>query len=260
MNIAILMSGRVERFNWVVDLNKNNLIQPLLNAGHNVDMFGSFWDEDDTESCIHAFQPHWKVTDIETLTPFTGGVVNNFNEHQERIKKYQHDADSKVSNTLYWLYKLNRLYKIVKQYERVNNTKYDYYVRIRPDVGLRFPFKVEHLNNLTDDNIITHVDRVVNWSGKLYGCGDGWIDDNFCIAKQYPFEVYCSVYDDIISLCDMCQNCISHLLLKKQFELKNIKTLLPNSSLIMSRKMPTGVQMFHYFEHVYPDFDVTQFV
>jgi len=49
-------------------------------------------------------------------------------------------------------------------------------------------------------------------------------------------------------------------LLKKQFELKNIKTLLPNSSLIMSRKMPTGVQMFHYFEHVYPDFDVTQFV
>lgn len=254
------MSGRVERFNWVLDLNKNNLIQPLLNAGHNVDMFGSFWDEYDTESCIHAFQPYLKVADVETLTPFTGGVVNNFDEHQERIKKYQHDADSRVSNTLYWLYKLNRLYKIVKQYERINNVKYDYYIRIRPDVGLRFPLDVNQLNVLDDTNIITHVDHVVKWGDKIYGCGEGWIDDNFCIAKQHPFEVYCSVYDDIVSLCDMCQNCISHLLFKKQFELKNIKTVLPNSSLIMSRKTSTGVNLFHYFEHVYPDFDYKQYV
>jgi hypothetical protein len=63
-----------------------------------------------------------------------------------------------------------------------------------------------------------------------------------------------------LSLCDMCQNCISHLLFKKQFELNNIKTLLPNSSLIMSRKTSEGTYMFHYFEHVYPNFDVTQYV
>ncbi len=256
MNIAILMSGRTERFNFVLDLNKSNLIQPLLDSGHKVDMLGSFWDEHDTESCIHAFQPHLKVTDIETFTPFTCGMINNFNEHEERIKKYQND--SKLSNTLYWLYKLNRLYKIVKQYERMNSIKYDYYVRIRPDVGLRYPFNVDDLNHLTDDSIITHVDHVVNSGGKIYGCGEGWIDDNFCIAKQHPFEVYCSVYDDILSLCDMCQNCISHLLFKKQFELKNIKTLLPNSPLIIVHKTHMGIQLFTYFEYVYPNFGVTR--
>lgn len=260
MNIAILMSGRTDLFNTVLDLNKYNLIEPLINVGHKVDMFGSFWNDKETEFCIKEYERYLKVTDVETFTSYTSGVVNNFNEHQERINKYQHNADNRVSNTLYWLYKLNRLYKIVKQYERNNNIKYDYYIRIRPDVGLRHPFKVDDLNLLTDDSIITHVDHVVTWGGKLYGCGEGWIDDNFCIAKQRPFEIYCSVYDDILTLCDQCQNCISHLLLKKQFELKNIKTLLPNSSLIMSRKTDVGIQMFHYFEHVYPDFDFTKYV
>lgn len=260
MNIAILMSGRTDRFHTVLNLNKQHLIQPFLNSGHKVDMFGSFWDEYDTQSCISAFQPHWKVTDIETLTPFTGGIIKNFNEHQYLIKKFKHDTDSRVANTLYWLYKLNRLYKIVKQYEYINNIKYDYYVRIRPDIGLRYPFKVDDLNLLTNDSIIVHVDHVVNWGGKLYGCAEGWIDDNFCIAKQHPFEVYCSIYDDILELSNQCQSCISHIILKKQFELKNVKTLLPNSSLVMDRITEQGNQIIYYFEHVYPDFDFTLYV
>jgi len=255
MNVAILISGRTERFDLTLDVNKNNLIQPFKDAGHNVDLFGSFWLEPTTTPCIDAFVPHWRFVDIESLTTYTNGVINNFNEHQERIKKYKHADDNKVSNTLYWLYKLNRLYKMVKQYERINNIKYDYYIRIRPDVGLRSPFNLDDLNKLTDNSIITHVDRIVHINNKVFGCGDGWIDDNFCIAKQIPFEAYCSVYDDILSLCDLCHNCISHIILKKQFELKNIKTILPNSTLLMSRDTPDGVRLFHYFEYMYSTFN-----
>jgi hypothetical protein len=54
-------------------------------------------------------------------------------------------------------------------------------------VGLKSPFNLDDLNKLTDNSIITHVDRIVHINNKVFGCGDGWIDDNFCIAKQIPF-------------------------------------------------------------------------
>lgn len=249
------MSGRTEFFDRVLDVNKYHLIQPFIDQGHTVNLFGSFWNDGDTSKCVDAYQDYWKSVDIETFTPYTSGVIKNFNEHQSVILKYQHNADSRVSNTLYWLYKLQRNYNIVRQYELVNNMKHDYYVRIRPDVGLSKHIDVNQLNQLTDDNIITHVDRVMHINGRIFGCGDGWIDDNFCIAKQNPFEVYCSVYDDIISLCHDCQNCISHIIFKRQFELKNIKTIQPNSPISMPRNTPNGVFIYHYFMYQYPDFD-----
>jgi hypothetical protein len=254
MKIAILMSGRTDLFDRVVDLNHDNLINVLNSAGHTVDMFGSFWEENTAEYCINAYIDYWKVVDIETLTPYTSGVIKNFREHQELIGKYQHSQDNKVSNTLYWLYKLNRLFNIVKEYELQNNMQYDCYIRMRPDVGLHRPFDPDHLNCLTDNNIITHVDHVVHIDGKIYGCGNGWIDDNFCIAKRNAFEVYCGVYDNILSLCNDCQNCISHIIFKRQFELNNIKTLLPNSILVMPKRMPDGVFKYLYFEYVYDHF------
>ena len=217
-------------------------------------MFGSFWKEDTTQYCINAYSDYWKCVDVETLTPYTSGVIKNFNEHQELVKKYQHTNDNKVANTLYWLYKLNRLYSMVKQYENTHNMKYDYYIRIRPDAGLHRAFDPNHLKCLADDNIITHVDYVVNINGKIHGCGNGWIDDNFCVAKKSAFEVYCGVYDNILSLCDACENCISHIIFKKHFELNNIKTLLPNSLLIMPKRMPGGIFTYQYFEYVYNHF------
>lgn len=254
MKIAILMSGRTDLFDRVVDLNLENLIGPLKSAGHQVDMFGSFWKEDTTDPCINAYLEYWKVIDVESFTPYTSGLIKNFREHQQLVQTYQHTQDNKVSNTLYWLYKLNRLFSIVKEYEHQNNTRYDYYIRLRPDVGLHRPFDPDHLYCLTDNNIITHVDHVVHIDGKIYGCGNGWIDDNFCIAKHDPFYVYCKVYDDIIKLCIDCNNCISHLLFKRQFELYNIKTLLPNSILVMPKRMPGGVFNYLYFEYIYDYF------
>lgn len=255
MNVAILMSGRTELFDHLVDVNINNLIKPLIDHGCTVNLFGSFWNDDDTPKCVETYKHYWKCVDIESFTPYVGGVIKNFNVHQDIIVKYQHTADNRVANTLYWLYKLNRTYNIVKQYEYVNNMKHDYYIRIRPDVGLSKTFDVNQFNQLTDDNIITHVDRIVHTHGKIFGCGDGWVDDNFCVAKQTPFEIYCGVYDDIVSLCESSQNCISHLLFKRQFELKNIKTIQPNSPIIMVRKNPDGVSIYHYFVYQYSDFD-----
>ena len=154
------MSGRTDLFDRVVHLNINNLIGPLKAAGHQVDMFGSFWKEDTTDPCINAYLEHWKFIDVENLTQYTRGVIKNFREHQQLIQKYQHTQDSKVSNTLYWLYKLNRLFSMVKDYENQNDIQYDCYIRLRPDVGLHRPFDPDHLYCLKNDNIITHVDHV----------------------------------------------------------------------------------------------------
>lgn len=267
MNVAILMSGRTDLFYKTVGLNFNHLIKPLKAAGHQVDMFGSFWDDLTTESCIKSYADHWKVIDVESFTQYTSGIVKNFDEHQQLIKKYGHTKDNKVANTLYWLYKLDRLYTIVKRYEKINNIQYDCYIRLRPDVGLHRAFDPDHLHCLKDDNIITHVDHVVHIDEKIYGCGNGWIDDNFCIAKHDPFYVYCKVYDDIIKLCIDCNNCISHILFKRQFERYNIKTLLPNSTIVMPKRVANEVLDYVYFEYVYnyfgfnyADFKITKCV
>jgi hypothetical protein len=253
MNIAIIISGRIDLFEQSVMENYNNIINPLIYNGHTVNIFMSIWNHRDQDMLLRAYQPYVKVFDTETFTDYTSGLIKDMVPYETLVKLFGHSVENKVSNTLYWMYKLKRAYKFVKEYERVNNIEHDLYIRLRPDVTCCDPIDIHQLTTLNDSSIIVHVDHILVKDDKFYGCGEGWIDDNLCIAKQRPFETFCNTYDDIINLCLMTGSCISHILLKKQFELNNIKTIKPNSPLIIYRKGDDNnpILKFYHFEYCY---------
>lgn len=253
MNVAIIISGRIDLFEQSVQENHENIINPLIEAGHTVNIFMSIWNHIDQELLLRSYQPYVKVFDTETFTEYTSGLISNMVEYEDLTKTFGHTKENRVSNTLYWLYKLNRAYNLTKEYERINNVNHDLYIRLRPDVTCLNPIDLNCLMTLDDNSIIIHVDQITNRNGQWHGCGNGWIDDNFCIARKRSFEMFCNLYDNVIDLSKKTESGISHILLKKHFELNNIKTIRPNSPLIIYRKGDdkNPVVKFYHFTYFY---------
>lgn len=259
-SVAILCSGRTECYEQVYDRNISNVLEPLKNAGYEVNLFGSFWDEDNSEKFIQAYESDFKTFEVETLTKYTGGVIKNFNEYNHLITVYDVGYQSALTNTMYWLYKLNRTYGLVKQYESINNMSYDYYIRIRPDITLSSKLDVDLMERLTDNSIILHVDHVVNINGSIQGYREGWIDDNFCIAKKQPFDMYCGIYDNLVELIHKYESGVIHVIYQHLFKDKNIQTIIPNSPLLMVKNKEGIINKYLLFLHSYPELDVDKYV
>ena len=146
------------------------------------------------------------------------------------------------------------------------NGNYDLYIRNRPDVSLSRSIDLSLIDQINDKTIMTHVDQIVHiidgqrrtiysgdrvTGGYLYGCGNGWVDDNFCIAKKDAFRVYCGLYQNIVELTTKYESAISHIILQKEFERLGIKTIKPNSTLLFFRS--DGV--WEYFRYMFDTFD-----
>ena len=258
--VAILYSGRTECYERVYDRNISNLLEPLKNAGYEVNLFGSFWDEDNSEKFIEAYESDFKTFEVETLTKYTGGLIKNFNEYNHLITVYDVEYQSALTNVMYWLYKLNRTYGLVKQYEFVNNMTHDYYIRIRPDITLSSKLDLELMNQVTDSSIIIHVDHIVNINGIMHGYREGWVDDNFCIAKKQTFDVYCGIYDNLVELIHKYKSGVTHVIYQHLFKDKNIQTILPNSPLLMVKNKEGIIHTSLIFLHSYPEMDVEKYV
>lgn len=260
MNIAILISGRIDFYKICKDINFQNFILPLQNAGHSVDIFSSIWECNMTNSFIEDFKKISKIIDIESFTPYTNALIENFNVYLELVKNYHPNDD--FTNTMYFLYKLNRLFKMVEKYELVNNIKYDLFVRLRPEMTISQLFSLDSLNEIDYNSIIVHEDKIIQYignekrvitnvnqiipnAGEIWGCGDGWIDDNFCIAKKNVFKIICELYNNIIELSIKYKTCITHILLKNEFQKNNIKIIRPNFTFGIPRK--DGI--WEYFTH-----------
>ena len=112
MKIAILLSGRTDRWEHVIKRNYNEIIDPLRREGCQVDLFASFWDTEDTHECIKAYGSDLKITDVESLSTYTEGLFKNTEEFFARTKQYHPEDGDKFKTTIHFLYKLNRLYQI----------------------------------------------------------------------------------------------------------------------------------------------------
>ena len=249
MNIAIIISGRINLCQSVVEKNYETIINPLIEAGHNINIFVSIWDHEDSPKFIISYKKYIKAIDIETYSEYTPAFIDKFYEFKKLIEEYR--ETDKLVNTLFWLYKLNRGYKLLQEYERVNNIKHDVFIRIRPDAWCDKPIDLDQISKLDNFSIILHVDQILHINNKLYGCGTGWVDDNFCIAKRIPFDVYCKIYDNIMELSTECKSCVSHIIMQFYFKRINFKLLKPNSPLVIYRD---NKRTTIYFTHLYLDY------
>jgi hypothetical protein len=223
------MSGRTNNYKVIKEDIFNTIINPLKENGHKIDIFTSVWENEISREFIEDYKEYIKIADTETFHEYTPALIENYNEYIDLNSKYSSHVN--VKTTMFFLYKINRLFKLVNEYEKINKIKYDYFIRLRPDTSLSKPISMELIENLDDSSIIVHVDKIMKINGTIVGCGDGWVDDNFCIAKKIPFEIYCNLYRDIIQLTNECKTGITHILLKRQFEIHGIQPKIPNSHL-----------------------------
>ena len=89
MNIAIIISGRINLFQDAVEKNYKNIIDPLIEAGHNVNMFVSIWEHAEQSEFINSYKPYIKAIDIETYLEYTSAFIDNFYEFKKLIKEYK---------------------------------------------------------------------------------------------------------------------------------------------------------------------------
>lgn len=249
MKIAILLSGRTDNLEFAYQRNINTLIRPLIDAGHNVDIFASIWDGPSNKLLMDVYSPYLRVVDVESFTPYTCAVMKPIKEYSRIAKQYGF-VDANSDNQIYWMYKIDRAFKIMELYEEKNGN-YDLYIRNRPDVSLSQPIDLSLIDQINDKTIVTHTDQIVHLGGYVYGCGNGWVDDNFCLAKKDVFRVYCGLYQNIVELTTKYESAISHIILQKEFERLGIKTIKPNSTLLFFRS--SGV--WEYFGYMFDTAD-----
>ena len=147
------------------------------------------------------------------------------------------------------------------------NGNYDLYIRNRPDISLSLPIDLSLIDQIDDKTIVTHADQIFHFidgqrrnvnqgevvsGGYIYGCGNGWVDDNFCLAKKDAFRVYCGLYQNIVELTTKYKSAISHIILQKEFERLGIKTVKPNSTLLFFRSGGVWEYFCYMFDTVDP--------
>ena len=145
--IAILYSGQMRSNSLsdnytnddiILEATKEFFLNEKFNEKYNYDVFFSV-DNINIEKTKKFFGEHLKNIHITEINWFMIPIHYQITDYQEIYNKYMEinfENCENHNNALYQYYRLYAAYKLAKDYEIKNNIKYDYYVRIRPDIRL----------------------------------------------------------------------------------------------------------------------------
>tara|TARA_B100000902_G_C27194709_1_gene855837 strand:- start:343 stop:1122 length:780 start_codon:yes stop_codon:yes gene_type:complete len=125
--------------------------------------------------------------------------------------KYVESLDN-CGNMNMW-YKIQKGYEQIKEYENINNFKYDFYIRCRYDVLIR-SFNVD-FNQLNKNTLyFGQKDYVKSIFSKYIQPLGGFLSDEFFLSGEKNMNIYCNAYD-LISQSN--NKCMEKHLPEKQF-------------------------------------------
>jgi len=130
-NIAICMSGHTRTFNLCKDNIMNNIINPIIKSGCNVDIFNSTWNDNNYIENLNDLQNF--CTDMNSENYDSKFFINNYSSNQY-LKFPGLCCETTSSNASSCIYKIYNSFKLCAKYENNNNIKYDIIIRIRPDI------------------------------------------------------------------------------------------------------------------------------
>lgn len=145
--IAIIYSGQMRsnslsdnytNDNIILEATVKNFLNNTFNEKYDYDVFFSV-DSINIEKAKLFFSDHLKNVHITETNVLMEPITHSFIDFQKIYNKYmQIDFENCMnhSHALYQYYRLNCAYLLSKDYEEKNNIRYDYYVRIRPDIRL----------------------------------------------------------------------------------------------------------------------------
>jgi hypothetical protein len=142
IKIAVCMSGQIRTWEFC----KENIQNFLKNDGeYEIDYFIHTWDNNDftelvisEENSIIKFT-HKKENDfqnfLEFYKPKLYKIESNQKFKEKLYKKWQPTKKDEPVNTLFLMYSFYKSIILKKLWERKNNFKYDFVVKLRPDIN-----------------------------------------------------------------------------------------------------------------------------
>lgn len=131
------------------------------------------------------------------------------------------DSKNDCNNVNMW-FKIKLGYELIKQYEKNNNIKYDYYIRCRYDILIEH-FKID-FNKLKDDTIYFGIRNY--WSpmlNNIYPIHD-IICDEFFFGNRKIMDIFCYFHDIVIKSKNRCLKVnIPEVQLKYLLKIYNLK-------------------------------------
>ena len=191
--VAICYSGEPRSIEKTFQNHLNFLINPLINAGVEVDIFAHIWFD---PSLIN--KPFWESYPsrgiwLESTPNFIVDYIKPKSYIIEKPKEFN-DKDFKpdprfphpIKNMLSMFYGIENAFTLKRAYEAKTNKKYDFSVRIRPD--LMFSSLFSNLDEISpvSVNVIYDTNKHTIYS----------IGDHFAIGSNDLMNVYSVVFSN----------------------------------------------------------------
>ena len=197
MKIAVLFSGRINRFQEHYDNIMTNIVQ-----NNDADFFLSHSPECDE--------------DIEKFcTIYRPKTVNNDPIHYGDISSYTCHPQSNSHNMMCMWVNRQRVFQDMRDYMIKNNVWYDLVICTRLDTWCYEALNVSKYDNLSDTEIF-----VPN------GCDWGGLNDQLAFGNYYAMEKYMMLYSNMYPILDILMKNIGYYgpepILKANIELNEL--------------------------------------
>jgi hypothetical protein len=145
--IAILYSGQTRSNGLNPNYNHDNLVLDSINTFFLHDRFKNKYDYDvffsvdeiDVRKTQAFFGEHLKNIHITEKDWFMNPIektIQSYPFFQEKYINIDFKHCQQHTHALYQYYRLYCVYQLMKHYQKENNTTYDYFIRIRPDLRI----------------------------------------------------------------------------------------------------------------------------
>jgi len=161
MNIAIMVCGEFRWFESFKRTFKSNF-EPAL-QGHNVQYFAHFWNQD--------------LEELSKFTEICNPIITQFEKKlpTEDVKKFFGNTRNLNSSLPNQAYGALKSFSLVDEYQKINNIKFDLYIKMRSDLAFLQPVNLDDF-----DSYSVYVKDIVHWRPL-----SNYINDYIYFTKNY---------------------------------------------------------------------------
>jgi uridine kinase len=145
---------------------------------------------------------------------------HNYNDKQQILQKYY------IRTYKYWnkIYQTNELRK---NWETINNFKYDIVITMRPDLFLyeQDDFINKNIQNIQNNILIIPEGNNISDINKLRNITESYICDRMCIGNSNIINIYCNLFNQLITYYNNNISLISETVLNHHLQLNNVTIL-----------------------------------
>jgi len=190
MKIAVCFSGQLSRFNINLHVFKEQL---AIYAKHSIDLFFSFWGNEDLNSFHKKIEDNIKPEFKNNINIRNVELIQNC-EWKSKHPNSKCWSRGNSAESIICMYKSIKNADILRQnFEKQNNLNYDLVIRSRPDILISGDIDFEKWKHKLDSEKIAIIPKNYNWCEQW--SENGMLCDLWFVAKPKAMEEICKIAD-----------------------------------------------------------------